>query len=576
MLLSTQLTTRIVILSHTSSISLKLKHAIQLQNQRGWLSLCIAFLVAAIVLSPIITLFIWSFSADFSHWLHLLNYVIPNVALNTLLLLIGVGIVVTLLGTGSAYLMTFYQFPTKKILNWALLLPLAVPTYIIAFTYLDLLHPLGPIQSTLREILGYQSPREFQLPTIRSYPLISAIFLLGFVLYPYVYLSTRAMLMTQSANLIEAARSLGSSKTGVIFRVVLPLARPAIIVGLSLALLETLNDIGASEFLGVQTLTTSIYSTWASRSNFAGAAQIALSMLLIVIFIITLEKRARRSSRYTTSTRSKSIQAKKTTQLKSIFIAFLCWIPVSLGFILPSSYLLHESIKLWLSDEGISDKLFESAFNTYLISFGAVIITVSLGLCVAWTARRLSDSKNALLPLILKNIACLGYAIPATVLAIGLLTPFGWTDKFFQQIGFGSQLMLGSILGISVAYVIRFMAISTGSFEAGLARISPSLEQSSRLLGQHSWQTLFRVHLPLLKPAMMTAALLIFVDAMKELPATLLLRPVNFETLATLLYAEASRGAYEEGAIAAMLIVLVGLLPVILLARSQRNSYSAY
>ncbi|SET07388.1 ABC transporter permease [Thorsellia anophelis] len=563
-------------MSHTSSFSLKLKHAIQLQTQRGWLSLMVALVVALVVLSPIVTLFIWSFSADFSHWLHLLNYVIPNVALNTLLLLVGVGIVVTLLGTGSAYLMTFYHFPTKKILNWALLLPLAVPTYIIAFTYLDLLHPLGPIQSLLRDILGYDSPRQFQLPTIRSYPLISAIFLLGFVLYPYVYLSTRAMLITQSSNLIEAARSLGTSNVGVIFRVVLPLSRPAIIVGLSLALLETLNDIGASEFLGVQTLTTSIYSTWASRSNFAGAAQIALSMLLIVVFIITLEKRARRSSRYTTSSRSKTIQPKRVNKTKGIVIAALCWTPVSLGFILPSSYLLHESIRRWFSEEGLSDKLFNSALNTYFISFTAVLVTVFLGLCVAWTARRLSDSKNAFIPQLLKNIACLGYAIPATVLAIGLLTPFGWTDKILYSMSLGNQVMLGSVIGITVAYVIRFMAISTGSFEAGLARISPSLEQSSRLLGMHSWQTLYRVHIPLLKPSMITAALLIFVDAMKELPATLLLRPVNFETLATLLYAEASRGAYEEGAIAAMLIVLVGLLPVILLARSQRNSYSAY
>lgn len=563
-------------MSHTSSLSIKFKHAFQLQTQRGWISLIIALIAAVIALSPILSLFFWSFSADFSHWLHLLNYVIPNVALNTLLLLVGVGIVVTCLGTGAACLMTFYNFPTKRILNWALLLPLAIPTYIIAFSYLDLLHPLGPIQSILRNILGYTSPREFQLPTIRSYPLISAVFLLGFVLYPYVYLSTRAMLITQSSNLIEAARSLGSSKMGVLFRVVLPLARPAIIVGLSLSLLETLNDIGASEFLGVQTLTTSIYTTWASRSNFAGAAQIALSMLVIVIFIITLEKRARKSSRYTNNSRSKTIQPKTVSRLRGFCIACLCWFPVCIGFIIPSIYLIYESTKKALLDDGISNQLLISAFNTCLIATIAVIICVCIGLCVAWSARRLSDSKTSMIPQILKNIACLGYAIPATVLAIGLLSPFGWTDKVLQFIGINKQIMLGTIIGICVAYVIRFLAISTGSFESGLSRIPPSLEQSSRLLGKHSWQTLYSIHLPLLKPSMMTAALLIFVDAMKELPATLLLRPINFETLATLLYAEASRGSYEQGTLAAMLIVLVGLLPVILLARTQTKAYNAY
>lgn len=560
-------------MSHNITLSTRLKHAWQIQRHRGLLSLLIAALASLVVLSPLVTLVGWSFSADLSHWQHLFNYVLPNVSLNTLLLLIGVGCVVTLIGTSTAWLVTAYNFPTKKFLAWALLLPLAVPTYIIAYTYLDLLHPLGPVQSSLRDMLGYTSPRQFQLPNMRTYPLLSAIFLLGFVLYPYVYLTTRAMLITQSANLLEAARSLGAGRIEMILRVVLPLARPAIIVGLSLALLETLNDIGASEFLGVQTLTTSIYSTWANRSNFAGAAQIALTMLLIVIFLITLEKRARRSQRYNTTTRSRPIVAKKISGIHSVIIIFWGWLPVVLGFVVPTLYLFHETIMHWYRHDGFSSKLLASMLNTLMISGLATVITVFFGLIVAWSARRSTDSQKPVIPYLLRNIASLGYAIPATVLAIGLLTPFGWTDRLASQLGFPGQIMLGTVLAITVAYVIRFLAISTGNFDAGLARIPPTLEQTSRLLGEHSWQTLLRVHLPLLRPAAVTAGLLIFVDAMKELPATLLLRPVNFDTLATLLYAEAARGAYEDGAIAALMIVLAGLLPVILLSRTQKILY---
>ncbi|MFC0179920.1 ABC transporter permease [Thorsellia kenyensis] len=560
-------------MSHTSNLKLSIKHALQLQKQRGWLSLNISFLLALIVLSPVISLVFWALSSDLFHWQHLIDYVLPNVTTSTLVLLIGVGIVVALLGTGAAILMTFYQFPSKSILNWALLLPLAVPTYIIAYAYIDILHPLGPVQSLIREFLGYSSPRDLRLPNLRSYPIFSAVLLLGFVLYPYVYLSTRAMLMTQSANLIEVSKSLGSSRYDILKRVVLPLARPAIIVGLSLALLETLNDIGASEFLGVQTLTTSIYSTWANRSNFGGAAQIALTMLLIIIFILYLEKKARKASQYTNSSRSKLIVPRKINGINGIFLAILCWFPILIGFLIPTSYLIKQCIIQLIRGNGISPLLIKSAVNTYLIAFLAVIITLFLGLCIAWGARRMSDSKKAPIPALLKQITSLGYAIPGTVLAIGLLTPLGWTDGLFQQFGFSKQIMLGSILGLLLAYVIRFLAISIGSLSSGLSRIPPSLEQSSRLLGKHSWQTLFHIHLPLLKPSLLTAALLIFVDTMKELPATLLLRPLNFETLATLLYAEAARGSYEEGAIAAVLIVLVGLLPVIFLAKASQNIY---
>ncbi|WP_143137202.1 ABC transporter permease subunit, partial [Burkholderia ubonensis] len=259
---------------------------------KGGVWLAAALAIAAAVAAPLATLVGAAFDADLAHWRHLVEFVLPQALANTLLLLAGVGAIVTLVGTGCAWLVTAYDFPGRRALTWALLLPLAVPTYIVAFAYLDLLHPIGPAQGAIRWLLGFDSPRQFRLPDLRSLP--GAIFVLGFVLYPYVYLSTRAMFVTQSASLLEAARTLGAGRIATFWRVVVPLARPAIAVGVSLALLETLNDIGASEFLGVQTLTVSVYTTWITRSDLAGAAQIALAMLAIVVGMIVLERYGRR------------------------------------------------------------------------------------------------------------------------------------------------------------------------------------------------------------------------------------------------------------------------------------------
>lgn len=510
------------------------------------------------------------------HWSHLLEYVLPTALGNTLLLLVGVGILVTCLGTGSAWLVTAYQFPTQRILSWALLLPLAVPTYIVAFAYLDILHPIGPVQSLIRDVLGYDSPRQFRLPDLRSLP--GAIFLLGFVLYPYVYLSTRVMFSTQAASLIEAGRILGQSGRGVFFKVALPLARPAIAVGVSLALLETLNDIGASEFLGVQTLTVSVYTTWVTRSDLAGAAQIALTMLAIVVMLILLERRGRKRQRYANTQRMRPIQAKPLSGMAAVMAIGLGWLPILIGFVAPALYLLNETIKHFHLVGSVSTQLLNSGFNTVRIAFIATLVVVAGGLVVTWAARS-SRSNSPYNPIkIGARVATAGYALPGTVLAIGLLMPFSliddaiaWVVKLVTGVSPGLVLM-GSSTALVCAYVIRFLAISVGGLESGLARIPPSLEQASRLLGETPTGTLRRVHLPLLRPALGAAALLVFVDTMKELPATLLLRPVNFETLATWLYAEAARGTYEEGSVAALTIVLVGLLPVILLARNQLKS----
>lgn len=532
-----------------------------------------ALCIAAGVLAPIIALAWFALQGGTGHWAHLLQFVLPAAFSNTVLLLLGTGILVTCLGVGSAWLVTAFDFPTRHTVSWALLLPLAVPTYIVAFAYLDILHPIGPVQSIIRDVLGYDSPRQFRLPDLRSLP--GAILLLGFVLYPYVYLSTRVMFVTQAASLLEAARVLGESSRSTFYRVALPMARPAIAVGVSLALLETLNDIGASEFLGVQTLTVSVYTTWVTRSDLAGAAQIALAMLVIVAVLIIAERHGRRHQRFAGTQRSRAVRPIRLRGARALIACLLGWAPVIIGFAAPAVYLLNASFKYLHATGSVSEQLMRSAWNTVTIALTATAVTLLCGLIVAWVARATRSRPSHKLARICARVASSGYAIPGTVLAIGLMTPIMLIDRLgssiWQAMGNADPglILMGTSTALVCAYAIRFLAISIGSLEAGLARIPPSMEQAARLLGETPAGTLRRVHLPLLRPALGAAALLVFVDAMKELPATLLLRPVNFETLATWLYAEAARGTYEEGAVAALGIVLAGLLPVILLARTQ-------
>lgn len=527
--------------------------------------------IALVVLAPLAALAWSAAQGSAGLWSHILANVLPQASLNTLYLLCGVGVLVTALGTGSAWLVTAYDFPGRRTLAWTLLLPLAVPTYIIAFAYMDLLHPLGPVQGALRALLGIDSPRDFRLPDVRSLP--GCIVVLGFVLYPYVYLSTRAMFLTQAASFLEAARSLGTPPSRLLQRVALPLARPAIAVGVALALLETLNDIGASEFLGVQTLTVSIYTTWVTRSDLPGAAQIALSMLALVVLLLALERYGRRRQRYAAVQRPRPMQPQRLRGPAAALALGLGLAPILIGFVAPAGYLLWQAVRRVELYGGVSQQLLASAWNTVWIAAVATLVTVAAGLVVAWAVRLGQVRRRARMAGTGLRVASLGYAIPGTVLAIGLLTPMAWLDIGAGEVlrWFGSEprmLLMGSSTALVLAYTLRFLAISAGAIDAGLARIPPSLDQAARSLGRSSGGALRRVHLPLLRPSLAAAALLVFVDTMKELPATLLLRPMNFESLATWLYAEAARGTYEEGAVAALLIVAVGLLPVILLARA--------
>jgi iron(III) transport system permease protein len=523
-------------------------------------------LIALGVLAPVLNLAWLALGSGLQHWAHLAEHVLPQAALNTAVLLAGVGVLVLVIGTGCAWLVTACDFPGRRVLHWALLLPLAMPTYIVAFAYLDLLHPIGPVQGAIRWALGLDSPRQFRLPDLRSMP--GAIFVLGFVLYPYVYMTARAMFMTQPAHLMEAARTLGESRGGAFFRVALPLARPALAVGLSLALLEALNDIGASEFLGIQTLTVAVYTTWITRSDLAGAAQIACAMLVVVVALVLLERNGRRHQRFGSAQRMHAIQPRRLHGAAGWAASIAAALPVAIGFVAPALYLVWETAKRLRQGGGISDGLLASLGNTLALAAGVTLAAVAAGLVVAWAVRSQGSTVNR--ARWQARAATLGYAVPGTVLAIGLLTPALAFDAALGTLmgREGLPLMSAGIV-LVIACAIRFLAMPVGGIEAGLARIPPALEQASRLLGETAGGTLRRVHLPLLQPAIAAGALLVFVDAMKELPATLLLRPANFDTLATWLYAEAARGTYEEGAIAALAIVLAGLLPVILLARNQ-------
>ncbi|MBX3519452.1 MAG: iron ABC transporter permease [Xanthobacteraceae bacterium] len=531
-----------------------------------------AIFVAAVVVAPVIALIVIASRRSGDLWPQLVAYVLPSAAANTAILLLGVGLLTGVIGVGTAWLVATAKFPGRGYFDWALLLPLAMPTYILAYAYLDILHPLGPVQSLLRAVLGVSDPRALHFPDIRS--MGGVIFLLGFVLYPYVYLAARATFFMQSATALEAARTLGAGRLEIFFRVALPLARPAIVVGVTLALLEALNDIGATEFLGVRTLTIAIYSTWLNRSSLPGAAQISLFMLALVIALFLLERWARRDRIFSGS--GKRTQPPAPVELRglravSAFIA--CALPLAIGFLAPFAYLADQAIRK-IAEAGVSPVLFRETLNTLLYAGVATLVTLAAGIVVAFALR--NERKGFASPA--SRIASLGYAIPGTVLAVGLLWPLASFDNtvdaiFRNAFGISTGLLIsGSGAALVLAYTIRFLAVSINGVEAGYAKISTSVDHAARSLGENAFGVLRRVHLPMLRPALGAAAILVFVDCMKELPATLMLRPFGVETLSTHIYAEAVRGTYEDGALAALLIVLAGLIPVMLLARISRNA----
>ncbi|HUF72653.1 MAG TPA: iron ABC transporter permease [Gammaproteobacteria bacterium] len=534
-------------------------------RQASWI--LIAGIAALAVAAPIAALVVTAAGGTEELWSDLVAYVLPVAARDTAVLLAGVGIATALIGAGTAWLVAAHEFPGRRIFDWALLLPLAVPTYIVAYAYLDVLHPVGPVQTALRALIGVDSPRDLQLPDIRS--MGGCIFVLSCVLYPYVYLTTRAMFMMQAANLIDVARTLGHGRRRVFFRVALPLARPAVAVGVSLVLLETLNDIGAAEFLGVRTLTVSVYTTWITRSDLPGAAQLALAMLAVVVCVVALERWARRRRRYANDAQHpRPLPRGRLRGAGGAFASIACALPIFAGFVVPAWYLVDATVER-VRFAGIPTRILGEIVNTVALSATATLIAVVLALLVVQAAR----AGTGVLPRLFLRTASLGYALPGTVLAIGLLPIVTGIEAAVDRAATGlvgvstGLFLLGSGAAVVYAYVARFLTISAGAVESGFSRVSPSIDAAARTLGASTGGTLLRVHLPLLRPALVTGALLVFVDCMKELPATLLLRPLGFETLATHLYGEAIRGTYEDAAIAALAIVAVGLVPVLILTR---------
>lgn len=540
-------------------------------TDRFWL--VAALVIAAMVLLPLGAIVWIAITPTGDIWGHLLTTVLPGSLKTTLLLMLGVGLTTCVTGVLTAWLVTMCNFPGRRIADWALLVPLAVPTYIVAFAYVEVLDYTGPVQSLIRDIFGFKTSRDYWFPEIRS--LGGAIFVMGAVLYPYVYLTTRASFLIQSSSTLDVSRTLGASPYGLFFRVALPLARPAIAIGVSLALMECLNDIGAVTFFGVKTLTFSVYDTWLNRSSLGGAAQLALAMLAMVFLLLWLERFGRRKQRFDAGGGSKHRPPTRfdLSGWQSVLALGLCLTPILVGFVVPG-LLLADRASRRLNDVFASGFL-EAIWNSFYLASIAALLTVVISIALAYALR--INSRGPLK--IAVRLASIGYAIPGTVLAIGILIPLAGFDNFLDarmESWFGLNtglLLLGSGTGLVYAYVVRFLAVSYGQVEGGFGRITPHLDMAARTLGRNTGQTLTQVHLPILKPVLLSAALLSFVDCMKELPATILLRPFNFETLATTVFEAASREAFEEAALPSLAIVLVGLIPVIFLARSSASSF---
>ena len=534
-----------------------------------WLNAVALLAVLALAL-PLITIAVLAFSPTQNVWPHLIATVLPGYVWRTLSLLAGVGIATFAMGTASAWLVTMCKFPLRRVFQWASLVPMAAPAYIVAYTYVDFLGYAGPLQSWLRAVMGWDRPDDYWFPEIRS--LGGAIAVMSLVLYPYVFLTARASFIRQSATQIEVARTLGQTAWGAFFRVALPQARPAIAVGVSLALMECLNDIGAVGFFGVRTLSLGIYTTWLAQGNLGGAAQIAAVMLVFVFALLWIERGGRRKQAYAMPTqRGRTTPRVKLTGWRSWLAFSVCALPVVLGFIVPGLVLLNFASRRIAG--AVSVAFLKAAGHSLVLAGLAAAIAVFLGLLLAY-ANRLPESP---LTRRIVRLAGAGYAIPGTVLGIGVLIPLAHFDNALDSVmrdtfGLSTGLLLsGSIAAVTFAYVVRFLAISFGTIESGLEKVTPNLAAAARTLGRGPIAALREIHLPLLRPALVSAALLVFVDCMKELPATLILRPFDFETLATTVFTLASLDQLEESAFPALTIVGVGLIPVILLSRTLRD-----
>ena len=546
-----------------------------LQRRRWPWLLWIALLTAVLVAVPIGSVGSHVFAGGTgATWAHLAATVLPDYIATTLWLCAGVGIGVTLLGVGAAWLVTRHQFPGRATFEWALVLPLAVPAYVMAYTYTDLLQYVGPVQTALREAFGWRRA-DYWFPDVRSTG--GAVLMFSLVLYPYVYLMARTAFLECGGATIEVARSLGLTPWQGFLRVSLPMARPAIAGGVTLALMETLADFGTVSYFAVQTFTTGIYRAWFSLGDRVAAAQLALVLLAFVAGVLVFERASRGGRRFAeTGLRGATARTALTGGHAALAVA-ACAVPLAGGFGLPAALLLR--MALTEGDVQFGPRFIRLAGNSVLLAGLTALLAVALALLIAYAARihRGPAMRWA------HRVAGLGYALPGSVIAVGVLIPVtrldhllaaGLRNTFGIEVGL---LFTGGIAALVYACLVRYLTAAMQAVEAGLARITPSMDQAARSLGHTPAQTMWRVHLPLLRAPLLTAGLLVFIDVMKELPATLVMRPFNFDTLATQAYTLAADERLAEASTAALAIVVVGLLPMVVICRqiARRGAVNA-
>ena len=527
--------------------------------------------VAALMAVPVLAVFTLAIAPADDIWDHLARTVLPHYTRTTLALMLGVGVGVFAVGTGAAWLVTMCRFPGRAVFAWALLLPLAVPAYIIAYVYTDVLEYAGPVQGALRALFGWSRPQDYWFPEIRS--LSGAIAMMTLVLYPYVYALARAAFLEQSVCVLEVSRLLGRGPWRSFTSVALPLARPAIVIGVSLALMETLNDFGTVDYFAVYTFTAGIYDVWLNMNSISGAAQLATVMLVLVLALIAAERWARRQLRFHhTTNRYRQLPTYRLDRVAAALAFTACAAPIVLGFVVPSAILFDYAVGT-VANTPIADFAIY-AFNSLTLSSTAALLAAGVGLFMAYGVR-LGRGRAVRAA---TRIASVGYAVPGAVLAIGVVIPLARLDNavdaFMGDVfGVSTGLLLsGTLAAVTYGYLVRFLALSFGTVDASLAKVTPSMDGAARTLGSAPLGALRRVHLPLMRGSILAAAILVFVDSMKELPMTLILRPFNFETLATYVYQFASRELLEQCAPAALAIVAAGVFPVILLSMAITRS----
>ena len=545
----------------------------RLAAARQWTPWAVPALLIAVVLSvPTLAVVASVFTPAGEVWQHLLATVMGEYVRNTVLLALGVGAGVLLIGVATAWLVTMCRFPGRATCEWALLLPMAMPAYIVAYTYTDLLQFSGPVQTSLRAWFGWRRG-DYPFPEIRS--LEGAIFVMALTFYPYVYLLARAAFLQQSANLFEASRALGHGPWRSFFGVALPLARPGIAAGVALALMETLADFGTVQYFAVDTFTTGIYRTWFGMGSLPAAGQLAAVLLLVVLLVLALERLLRGRARFHHAAHgARPLPPATLSPPRAAAALAACLLPIALGFLVPAAALVH--LTLTRGDVRAGAIFGQLAANSFLLAGTTALVAVLVATVLAY-ALRVAPSP---LTLFATRVAVLGYAVPGAVIAVGTLIAFGALDRIADAwvratTGASVGLLLsGTIVALVLAYLVRFLAAAFNAVEASLTRITPTLDEAPRSLGHGPTSTLLRVHLPLMRGGLLTGAMLVFVDVMKELPATLVVRPFNFDTLAIRVYNLAADERLAEASTAALTIVLVGLLPVIALsvaiARSRR------